>query len=124
MLGHLLLRRSLRPPGGQLLTPGVTRTVAGITVASVLAAGIATGVDRLLNLAALTTGSGGAGSMVRLAILTGVMLPIIVGVGLLARVPEAQAGVAAVTRRLNRGDRCDAPPPPNPDLPPPATPVT
>ena len=124
VLGHLLLRRSLRPPGGRLLSPDVVRTVVGTAAASVLAALVAAGVDRLFNLAELTSTGGGAGSMVRLLILGVVMLPIIAGGTLAARVPDAHAAVAALTRRLGRGPRTDAPPLTDTDLPDLATPVT
>lgn len=124
VLGHLLLRRSLRPPGGRLLSAGVVRTVAGITTASLAAAVAAAGVDRLLNLGELTTRSGGAGSMVRLLILGVVMLPILAGLALAARVPDAQAAAAAVTRRFAARSRPDSPPASEPHLPRPATPVT
>ncbi|HPY23610.1 MAG TPA: murein biosynthesis integral membrane protein MurJ [Mycobacterium sp.] len=102
LLGHVLLRRSLRPPGGRLLSPEVLRTVAGTTAASVLAALVAAGVDRMLHLEALTTRSGGAGSMVRLLILGIVMAPIIIGLSLAARVPDVRAAVTAVARRMAR----------------------
>ncbi len=124
VLGHLLLRRSLRPPGGRLLSPDVMRTAAGITAASIVAAAAAAGVDRVLNLAELTVRSGGAGSMVRLLILGVVMLPILAGLALAARVPDAQAAAAAVTRRFTAAAGPDSPPPPDPHLPHPATPVT
>lgn len=100
LLGHVLLRRSLRPPGGRLLSPEVLRTATGTAAASVLAALVAAGVDRMLHLEALTTRSGGAGSMVRLLILGIVMAPIIIGLSLAARVPDVRAAVAAVTRRM------------------------
>lgn len=124
VLGHLLLRRSLRPPGGRLLSPAVVRTVAGTTAASVLAALAAAGVDRVLGLEALTTRSGGGGSMVRLLILGVVMVPILAGVALAARVPDAQAAVAAVRRRFTAAATPDAPPPADSDLSAPATAVT
>lgn len=124
VLGHLLLRRSLRPPGGRLLSAGVVRTVAGITAASLAAAVAAAGVDRLLNLGELTTRGGGAGSMVRLLILGVVMLPILAGLALAARVPDAQAAAAAVARRFAASSSPDAPPAPETHLPRPATPVT
>lgn len=124
VLGHLLLRRSLRPPGGRLLSADVVRTVAGITAASAVAAAVAAGVDRLLNLEELTTRSGGAGSTVRLLILAAVMLPILAGLALAARVPDAQAAAAVVARRFAAWSGPDSPPPANPHLPHPATPVT
>ena len=104
VLGHLLLRRSLRPPGGRLVDPAVTRTVLITTAASVLAALTAAAVDRALGLQEhLTVRGGGAGSMLRLAILAGIGLPILAAVMLTARVPEAVAGWAALKRRISRG---------------------
>lgn len=100
LLGHVLLRRSLRPPGGRLLSSDVRRTVVGTAAASVVAAVVAAGVDRVLNLEALTTRSGGGGSMVRLLILAVVMAPIIVGLTLVAGVPDVRAATAAVRRRV------------------------
>ena len=101
VLGHLLLRRSLRPPGGRLLDASVTRTMLVTTAASVLAALAAAGVDRALGLQqSLTVRGGGAGSMLRLAILAAVGVPILAGVMLAARVPEAVSGWAAVRRKL------------------------
>ncbi len=100
VLGHLLLRRSLRPPGGRLLDTGAVRTAIATTGAATVAALVAFGVDRTLHLELLTTRSGGAGSMVRLMILGAVMLPIGAALMLAARVPDALAARAAVLRRL------------------------
>jgi len=100
VLGHVLLRRSLRPPQGRLLDPGATRTILATTVASVVAALAAYAVDRLLGLDQALTARGGGGSMVRLVIITAVMAPILVGLMLAARVPDMTAGWAAVRRRL------------------------
>ncbi len=103
VLGHLLLRRSLRPPGGRLLDASVVRTVAGSVGAAVLAGVAAAGVDRVLDLQqALTVRGGGAGSMLRLLIIAAVMLPILMAVMLAAGVPDAVAGWAAVRRRVRR----------------------
>ena len=114
VLGHLLLRRSLRPPGGRLLDSSVTRTLLVTTVASVLAALVAAAVDRVLHLQQnLTVRGGGAGSMLRLAILAAVMLPILAGAMVAARVPDAVAGWAAIRRRLGRRE----PPPHGSQLP-------
>ncbi len=107
VLGHLLLRRSLRPPGGRLLDNTVIRTIAGAAGAAMAAALAAAAVDRALGLDQSLTGTGGAaGSMLRLLILTVVMLPIMAAVMLAARVPDARAARTAVTavvrRRLGR----------------------
>ncbi len=103
ILGHLLLRRSLRPPGGRLLDGAVVRTVLGTAAAALLAALAAAGVDRVFGLGqALTERGGGAGSMVRLVILSAVMVPIMAAVMTATRVPDALAGWAAVRRRLSR----------------------
>ena len=131
LLGHLLLRRSLHPPGGRLLDAATVRTIAATAGASAAAALVAAGVDRLLHLDLLTSRTGGAGSMVRLLILGIVMLPVAAGLMLAARVPDAVAAWAAIARRLT--DQPDAPPgappgdaarPPGSHLPHQATPVT
>jgi len=123
VLGHLLLRRSLRPPGGRLVDPAVIRTVAITTAASVVAALTAAGVDRVLGLGALTE-SGGAGSMVRLLILASAMFPILAAVLLAAKVPDATAAWAAVRRRFAAFEEGDPPSPQNSHLPHPTTHVT
>ncbi len=103
VLGHLLLRRSLRPPVGRLLDTAVARTILATAAASVVAALAAGAVDRLLGLdQALTVRGGGAGSMVRLMIIAAVMVPILVALMLAARVPDMTAGWAAVQRRVLR----------------------
>lgn len=107
ILGHWLLRRSLRPSDGgrprRLWEPAVVRTVLATTAASVLAALAAAGVDRLLGLdQRLTVRGGGAGSMLRLVILFAVMLPVLAAGMLAARVPDAVAAWGAVRRRLPR----------------------
>ena len=106
VLGHVLLRRSLQPPGGRLLDAAVNRTVFATTAASVVAALITAGVDRLLGLQRLTE-HGGAGSMLRLMILAIVMLPLTAGLTVAAGVPDAVAGWGAVRRRLGRGNATD-----------------
>jgi putative peptidoglycan lipid II flippase len=112
VLGHLLLRRSLRPPGGRLLDPAVRQTMLVTTAASVVAALAAAAVDHTLDLQqALTVRGGGAGSMLRLAILAGVGLPILAGLMLTARVPDAVAGWAAVRGRIGRAGPGDLSPP-------------
>lgn len=107
ILGHVLLRRSLRPPGGRLIDPAVRRAILVTTAVSVLAACVAAGVDQLLGLDAFTERAGGAGSMLRLLILGAVMLPIIIALMVVAGVPDAVAGWAAVRRRLPGRSRPD-----------------
>lgn len=124
VLGHVLLRRSLRPPNGRLLDPTVIRTVGATAGAALLAALVATGADRLLGLSALTA-RGGGGSMIRLGIVASIMLPILAAVMLSARVPDALAAVGAVRRVLRRRPPSgDSSPPQNSHLPQRATPVT
>lgn len=123
VLGHLLLRRSLRPPGGHLLDTAAVRTVLATTGAAAIAALVAFGVDRILHLDLLTTRSGGAGSMVRLLILGAVMLPIGGGLMLAARVPDALAARTAIMRRLTDQPE-SAPPRRDSHLPQKSTPVT
>ena len=118
LLGHLLLRRSLRPPGGRLLDPAVVRTMLVTTGASALAAVVAVSTDRLLGLPAFTERAGGTGSMLRLLVLAIVMAPVIGALLLAARIPDAVAARAAVLRRIGRGE-----PPQSSLLPHPHTPV-
>nr|WP_286275968.1 murein biosynthesis integral membrane protein MurJ [Mycolicibacterium sp. TUM20985] len=102
VVGHLALRANLKPPGGRLIGLDVVRTIL-VTIAASLAAGVvAHAADRLLGLESLTEGGGGAGSILRLLILGVIMLPIIVTVLLMARVPDALAAAGAVRRRLGR----------------------
>jgi putative peptidoglycan lipid II flippase len=101
--GYLLLRRALRPAGGGLFTVDVVRTVLVTVAGSLAAALVAYVADRLLRLYTLTERFGGAGSLLRLLILALIMGPIIATVMLAARVPEAQAALAAVRRRLLPG---------------------
>jgi putative peptidoglycan lipid II flippase len=116
VLGHLLLRRSLRPPGGRLLDSAVVRTIVGSAAAALIAALAAAAVDRILGLdQTLTERGGGAGSMVRLLILAGVMFPVMAAVMLAARVPDAVAASGAVRRRLFRIG--EPTPPPDSQLP-------
>jgi putative peptidoglycan lipid II flippase len=111
VLGHLLLRRSLRPPGGRLLDPAVRRTMVVTTAAAVLAGLVAAVVDRALGLQqTLTVGGGGAGSMLRLVILAAVMLPILAVVMVTARAPDAVSAWAAVRRRVVRRGSDASPP--------------
>jgi putative peptidoglycan lipid II flippase len=102
-VGYVLLRSRLKPRGGRLLDLSVVRTIL-VTITASLAAGLIGHVlDRLLGLAALTEHWGGVGSLLRLTVLGLVMAPIIVGVLLGAKVPEAVAAVAGVRSRLRRG---------------------
>ena len=121
VLGHILLRRSLRPPGGvRLLDPGVRRAILITTTVSAFAALVAAGADQLLGLDAFTERAGGAGSMVRLVILTVVMLPIIGVLMVQLQVPDAVAGWTAVRSRLPGGRRAE---PQDSVVPHPHTPV-
>ncbi|ORV99174.1 murein biosynthesis protein MurJ [Mycobacterium lacus] len=109
ILGYCLLRRGLRPGGGQLVGAAEARTVLVTTAASLLAGLLAHVADRLLQLEELTAHGGGAGSLLRLLALATIMLPILAAVMLRARVPEAHATLGAITRRL-RGPRAQAAP--------------
>lgn len=108
VLGHVLLRRSLCVPGERLLDTASVRTALVTAAAAGIAALTALGADRLLGLAALTSGGGGAGSMVRLVILGLVMLPILAAVMVAAGVPDAVAAWGAIRRKL--GGRIQHPP--------------
>ena len=103
-VGYYLLRANLNPPGGRLIGLQVVRTILVTICASLIAGLIAHVVDQLLGLESLTRNWGGGGSLLRLLVLGLIMAPIIVGVLLAARVPEAQAALAAVRRRLGRGE--------------------
>jgi putative peptidoglycan lipid II flippase len=101
-VGHLLLRAALHPPGGGLFSTDVQRTVL-VTIAASLSAGLVAYIaDRLLGFYKLTEHDESAGSLVRLLLLGLIMLPIIAAVMLAAQVPEAQAALAAVRRRVGR----------------------
>ena len=102
-VGHVVLRANLRPPGGRLIGLDVLRTILVTIAASLLAGLLAHVADRLLGLKSLTEGGGGAGSLLRLLILGVIMLPIIAGVMVAARVPDAQAAFAVLRRKLGRG---------------------
>nr|WP_264019087.1 murein biosynthesis integral membrane protein MurJ [Mycobacterium noviomagense] len=103
IVGYYLLRRALRPLGGHLVGVDEVRTILVTVAASLLAGLIAHVADWLLGLGALTTQGGGAGSLLRLLALAVLMLPIIAAVMVRARVPEAQAALDAVLRRIGRG---------------------
>ena len=102
IVGYFLLRASLDPPGGRLVSLQVVRTILVTIAASLIAGLVAHVVDRLLGLESLTRNWGGAGSLLRLLVLGLIMVPIIAGVMLAARVPDAEAALAAVRRRLGR----------------------
>jgi putative peptidoglycan lipid II flippase len=115
ILGYVLLRRTLRPPGGHLVDLSVVRTILVTVTASLLAGLIAYVVDRLLGLDGLTTHGGGMGSLLRLSILGLIMLPIVAAVMLAAHVPEAWAALSAVRRRVARGKQVAVVAPVTPD---------
>lgn len=100
VVGYYLLRRALLPRGGHLIGVGPVRTILVTIVASMLAGLAAHVADRLLGLARLTA-HGGAGSLLRLLVLAIIMLPIMGTVMVRARVPEAQAAVDALRRRIS-----------------------
>lgn len=99
-VGYFLLRAALDPPNGRLISLEVVRTILVTIAASLLAGLIAHVADQLLGLETLTRDWGGAGSLLRLLALGLIMVPIIVGVLLAARVPDALAALAVVRRRL------------------------
>jgi len=101
IVGYLLLRRTLLPKGGHLIGLGDTRTILVTIVASMLAGLVAHVADRLLGLGGLTAAHGGAGSLLRLLVLAIIMLPIIAAVMVRALVPEAEAALGAVRRRIS-----------------------
>lgn len=115
-VGYLLLRARLDPPGGHLVSRDVVRTILVTITASLSAGLIAHIADQLLGLEQLTEHWGGGGSLIRLMVLGLVMGPIIVGVLVAAKVPDALAAVAAVRRRL--GVRGGAAASPVPQMPP------
>lgn len=99
-VGYYLLRRALRPGGGQLIGAHEGHTILVTTAASLLAGLLAHVADRLLGLAQLTAHGGGAGSLLRLLILALIMVPILAAIMLGAQVPEAQAALRAIQHRL------------------------
>ncbi len=101
VVGYFLLRASLDPPGGRLVDLAVIRTVLVTVSASLIAGLTAHAVDRLLGLESLTADHGGAGSLLRLTVLAAIMGPVIAGVLIAAKVPEAQAVLAAARRRMS-----------------------
>jgi putative peptidoglycan lipid II flippase len=123
-VGHFLLRASLNPPGGRLVGLAVVRTILVTVTASLIAGLVAHVADRLLGLESLTRNWGGAGSLLRLLVLGLIMAPIIAGVMLAARVPDAEAALAALRRRLRRPAPVAVPPTAPPDMPRPGGPLT
>ena len=115
IVGYYLLRRALLPTGGQLVGSKQVRTILVTVAASLLAGLLAHVADRLLGLSEWTADGGGAGSLLRLLVLATIMLPIMLAVMVRAQVPEAQAAVRAVRRRIT-GQR-DALLLPKPTLP-------
>ncbi|WP_085104583.1 murein biosynthesis integral membrane protein MurJ [Mycobacterium paraense] len=111
IVGYYLLRRALLPNGGHLIGVGEVRTILVTIVASMLAGLLAHVADRLLGLARLTE-HGAAGSLLRLLLLAIIMLPIMATVMVRAHVPEADAALAAVQRRVPGlgGNRITQPP--------------
>ena len=107
-VGHVLLRRRLNPPDGHLIGLDVVRTILVTITASLTAGLLAHIADQVLGLETLTEQWGGAGSLLRLTVLGVIMVPVIAGVLLAARVPEAESALAMVQRRL--GSRRAAPP--------------
>jgi putative peptidoglycan lipid II flippase len=123
-VGYFLLRVTLNPPGGRLISLAVVRTVLVTVAASLIAGLVAHVVDQLLGLEALTTNWGGAGSLLRLFVLGMIMVPIVAWVLLAARVPDADAALAAVRRRFGRRATVAVPPIATPDRPRPGGPLT
>jgi putative peptidoglycan lipid II flippase len=98
VVGYVLLRNALRPPGGHLVGIAEVRTILVTITASLLAGLVAYVVDVLMGMQRLTAYGGGAGSVLRLFVLAVIMLPIVALVMLRARVPEAQAAWAVLRR--------------------------
>jgi putative peptidoglycan lipid II flippase len=135
IVGYYLLRNALRPLGGHLLGVEELRTILVTITASLLAGLIAHVVDQLMGMQRLTAYGGGAGSLLRLFVLTVIMAPIVAAVMLRAAVPEARAARAAFRRWIGvkpagapRRKRVLPPPagrvlPPGPSRPPPGAPM-
>ncbi|HEY2504656.1 MAG TPA: lipid II flippase MurJ [Mycobacterium sp.] len=100
VVGYYLLRRTLLPAGGHPVGVREVRTVLVTVAAALLAALVAHVSARLLSLGELTAQGGAAGSLLRLVVLAAIMLPIMATVMVRARVPEAQAALDAVSRRI------------------------
>lgn len=100
IVGYYLLRRALLPTGGHLFGVQEIRTVL-VTIAASLLAGLAAHIaDRLLRLNELTMHGGGAGSLLRLTVLTSIMLPTMAVVMLRGHVPEVHAALGAVRGQI------------------------
>jgi putative peptidoglycan lipid II flippase len=123
-VGYFLLRASLNPPGGRLVSLPVVRTILVTIAASLIAGLVANIVDQLFGLESLTRNWGGAGSLLRLLLLGLIMVPIIGGVMVAARVPDARAALAAIRHRLGKGAGVAVPPAARPDRPRPGGPLT
>lgn len=123
LMGSVLLRRTLKPRGGPLLEVTVVRSILVTIAASLLAGLLAHVVDTLLNLETLTANAGGVGSLLRLVVLGLIMLPIVAGVLLWAKVPDAVSASTAIRRRLHRGAAIPAPTTVRRDSPSTTTPV-
>jgi len=102
IVGYILLRHTLRPAGGHLVGVHEVRTILVTIAASLLGGLVAHVADRLLGLRELTAHGGAAGSLLRLLALATIMLPIMATVMVRAQVPEAQAALGAVRRRIGR----------------------
>jgi putative peptidoglycan lipid II flippase len=120
--GYYLLRHALRPNGGHLLGVDEVRTILVTVTASLLAGLIAHVVDQLMGMRRLTAYGGAAGSLLRLFVLAVIMSPIVAAVMVRARVPEAQAALAAFRRWVGakpaRAPKKRAVPPPARRVPP------
>ena len=123
-VGYFLLRASLNPPGGRLIDLAVVRTILVTVAASLIAGLVAHVVDRLVGLESLTRNWGGAGSLLRLGVLGLIMVPVIAWVMLVARVPDAEAALTAVRRRLGRRPAVAVRPVAPPDRPRPGRTLT
>ncbi len=109
IVGYVLLRRALLPDGGHLIGRTEVRTIGVTAAASAFAGLVAVAADRGLGLDRLTTQWGAGGSVLRLALLGAVMVPVLAVVLLRADVPEARAALGAVRRRI--GGRAPEPDP-------------
>ncbi|MGC2653153.1 MAG: murein biosynthesis integral membrane protein MurJ [Mycobacterium sp.] len=109
IVGYYLLRHALRPPGGHLVGVREVHTILVTIAASLVAGLIAHAADRLLKLSVLTSHWGGAGSLLRLAALAAIVLPVTAAVMVRGGVTEAQSALALIRRKL--GDRKAVTPP-------------
>ncbi|BBZ31167.1 hypothetical protein MMAD_54620 [Mycolicibacterium madagascariense] len=102
VVGHVMLRANLKPPGGRMISLDVVRTIL-VTVAGRCSRAWSRTSSTDCWAWTLTEHHGGAGSILRLLVLGLIMAPIIATVLLTAKVPDALAAAAAVRRRLGRG---------------------